>query len=107
MMRKFAWLLALPYVVQVSSQVPECAKYESTSSYTVECVDEKAAPDRHQLKLVTNENDRYSFYFTCEGSKDRCAWVYDLAESLNMGHERRTADYTFPTPTSQNLGGKK
>lgn len=27
--------------------------------------------------------------FACHGDKENCAWVYDLAESLNQAHRRR------------------
>lgn len=66
-MTKWIWLLAVPYVVQVSSTGFDRDDVESQAHYLLE---------------VTSR-----FGFSCrEDSKDFC---YDMAEALNSAHERR------------------
>lgn len=87
-MKRFAWLMLFPYVVQFSS---------TTMQENCRC------PDNVEFCYVTNcdvkieqeyvlpvENDP-GFSFYCRGPEKDCEWLYDLAEAMNNAHERRRA----------------
>lgn len=70
-MRRIAWLLALPYVVNVS-----------THGY----IGFGGKVKTYQVLELPGPK------FECETSQDQdCQWLYDLAAALNEAHERKTA----------------
>lgn len=72
-MKKWIWVLALPYVVTVSTGELELDGNEWTHA------------TKYNLPLRLS-ND-FVFNYSCsEGQKDVC---YDMAEALNAAHERR------------------
>lgn len=85
-MKRWIWLLALPYVVNVSTHGENC-KQRSRGC------DEKAALcqgieeyDCKEVKLYSIPLGGDSMWGCAEESKDFC---YDLAEALNTAHEWR------------------
>jgi hypothetical protein len=72
-MKRFAWLLVLPYVVSLSSGL---------------------GGQRNTLEFDKREDIPK---LACIGSVEECTWIYDMAEALNAAHERRLQkeDYEF------------
>lgn len=66
-------------------------------TYVVEVTRNASCPESGLPRSPQCGNIRHAFFldkekseqFACEGSEDNCAWVYDLAESLNEAHRRR------------------
>lgn len=75
--KRFAWLLALPYVVTVSSTAP--CNFDTKRFYPLYCGATTYSLNKAGFECGTN--DRVP--------QDQCEWLYDFAEALNQAHERR------------------
>jgi len=72
-MKKWAWMFVLPYVVVITD----------TSPYHV--------ADFSSIGCGTTDYELTPPGFFCQSGEGKsCDWIYDLAESLNAAHERRT-----------------
>jgi len=99
-MTRWLWLLAVPYVVQISTNPPcptadDCQKIlngcKHGDYYTCGCFsDADCGKTFHVLQIDKRHPGEGGFKLECEGSADDCNWIYDAAFLLNEAHERRT-----------------
>lgn len=76
-MKRFYWLLALPYVVVSSRTITTSGKYEFWTTYT----------------HVSKSDNKFGF-MECGNDKDLCD---DLAAALNEAHSHRIFNDSLPS----------
>lgn len=88
-MNRWLFLLALPYVVSISSGIPEyCNKFEGVQ--LVGC-----APDSYEATHAYVHILGTTIDCRAEVSGKGCEWIYDEAEALNEAHSRRFAAHSY------------
>lgn len=86
-MKRWLWLLAMPYVVHLSSNAPcpDCRDEVADSAGLVwsQCWKPMGCGEgRYEIVLSTG------LTLGCD-MKTNCDWLFDAAEALNAAHERR------------------
>ena len=80
-MNKYAWMLVVPYVVTVSTEMPiKCRSSVDPGFYGRLC-------DKRPLVTLTHNGE---FYDEFDATPEKVERAEDMAEALNEAHFRRT-----------------